>query len=101
MDVTTRHRTEVRLTEAEWFVIRHPRDGMMQVRTMVATWSSTQLRPRLDLDGVHVRKDGSADLTRPMNALLLTWEPAAGPTVRQLPPLIRTVLEAVGMVLPD
>lgn len=99
--MTTRHRTEVQLTEEEWFVIRHPQDGMMQVRRMVATWSTANLRPRIDLDGVRVRRDGSPDVTRPLSVLLLTWEPAAGPTVRQLPPLIRTVLEAVGMVLPD
>lgn len=101
MELITRHRTEVRLDEDEWFVVRHPADGMMQVRRMTAGWSSTNARPRLDLDGVHVRRDGSPEITRPMSALLLTWEPAAAPTVRQLPPLIRTVLEAVGMVLPD
>ncbi|GAA0627714.1 hypothetical protein HPO96_37235 [Kribbella sandramycini] len=99
MELTTWHRTEVRLAESDRFIVRKSHDGLMQVRSMTAHWSSMNARPRLDLDGVRVRRDGTPDTTRPDSIMLLTWEPAAGPMVRQLPALVRTVLEAVGMVL--
>lgn len=99
MKVRTSHRTEVELSEAEWFrASLRTGSGEMQVRRITAQWSSDQPLPVLTFAGVRVLRSGvSEDAEQQM---LWAWRQEDRDTVRQIPAPVHVVLEAIGIMLP-
>lgn len=100
MEVSTSHRTEVKLTPAEWFrADMRTGYGAMQVRHITAQWSSQRPAPALSLIGVEITRDQITEVSA--SQMLWAWTTGDEGVIAQIPPTVRMVMEAIGMVLPS